>query len=69
MNYLVLNYTHAYDFSIDALLEVLLCCFQNRRQRIKINTTFSSWTQFLQGVPLIYVTLHMKQPRTFAIQT
>ena len=33
-----------YGFSTDAL-EILL-----RWQRVKINTTFSSWTQLLQGV-------------------
>ena len=32
-------------------LEVLLSCLQERWQRVKINTTFSSWTQLLQGVP------------------
>ena len=41
---------HAYGFSIDAL-EVLLSYLQERWQRAKINTTFSSWTQLLQGVP------------------
>ena len=41
---------HAYGFSTDAL-EVLLSYLQDRWQRVKINTTFSSWTQLLQGVP------------------
>ena len=41
---------HAYGFSIEAL-EVLLSYLQERWQRVKINTTFSSWTQLLQGVP------------------
>ena len=41
---------HAYDFSTDAL-EVLLSYLQNRWQRVKISTTFSSWTRLLQGVP------------------
>ena len=41
---------HAYRFSIEAL-EVLLSCLQKRWQRVKINTTFSLWTQLLQGVP------------------
>ena len=40
---------HAYGFSTDAL-EVLLSYLQDRWQRVKINTTFSSWTQLLQGV-------------------
>ena len=41
---------HAYGFSTDAL-EVLLSNLQDRWQRVKINATFSSWTQLLQGVP------------------
>ena len=41
---------HAYDFSTDAL-EVLLSYVQDRRQRVKINITFSSWTRLLQGAP------------------
>ena len=41
---------HAYGFSTDAL-EVLLSYLQDRWQRVKINTTFSSWTQLFQGVP------------------
>ena len=41
---------HAYGFSTDAL-EVLLCYLQDRWQIVKINTTFSPWTQLLQGVP------------------
>ena len=40
---------HAYGFSTDAL-EVLLSYLPDRWQRVKINTTFSSWTQLLQGV-------------------
>ena len=41
---------HGYGFSIDGL-KVLLSNLQDRWQRVKINTTFSSWTQLLQGVP------------------
>ena len=41
---------HAYGFSIEAL-GVLLNYMQRRRQRLKINKTFSTWTQLLQGVP------------------
>ena len=41
---------HAYGFSIEAL-KVLLSYLQERWQRVKINTTFSSWTQLLQRVP------------------
>ena len=41
---------HAYGFSTDAL-EVLLSHLQNRWQKVKINTTFNSWIQLLQGVP------------------
>ena len=40
-----------YGFSIEAP-EVLFTYLQKKRwQRIMINTTFSSWTQLLQGVP------------------
>ena len=39
----------AYVFPIKAL-EVLLSYLQERWQRVKVNTTFSSWTQLLQGV-------------------
>ena len=41
---------HTYGFSADAL-EVLLSYLRDRWQRVKINTTFSSWIQLLQGVP------------------
>ena len=39
-----------YGFSMHAL-KVLLSYLQDRWQRVKINTTFSSWSQLLQGVP------------------
>ena len=41
---------HWYAFSIKAL-EVLLIYLQERWKRVKINRTFSFWTQLLQGVP------------------
>ena len=41
---------HAYGFSTDAL-EVLLSYLPDRWKIVKINATFSSWTQLLQGVP------------------
>ena len=41
---------YSYSFSSDAH-EVLLSYLQDRWQKVKINTTFSSWTQLLQGVP------------------
>ena len=41
---------HVYDFSTDEL-KVLLSYLQDRWQRVKINTNFSSWTQLLQRVP------------------
>ena len=41
---------HAYVFSTDAV-EFLLSYLQDRWQRAKINTTFSSSTQLLQEVP------------------
>ena len=47
---LLIAKSHAYGFSTDAL-EVLLSYLQDRWQIVRINTTFSSWTQLLQGVP------------------
>ena len=41
---------HAYGFSTDAL-ELILSYLSNRWQRVKINATFSSWTELIQGVP------------------
>ena len=41
---------HAYRISIEAL-KVLLSNLQKSRQRVKINTTFSSSTQLIQEVP------------------
>ena len=38
---------HAYEFCTDALHD-LLSYVQDRWQGVKINTTFSSWTQLLQ---------------------
>ena len=39
----------AYAFSTDAF-KFLLSYLQDKCQSVKINTTFSSWTQLLQGV-------------------
>ena len=47
---LLLAKLHAYGFSEQALL-ILSSYLSNRKQRIKINNTFSSWTDLLQGVP------------------
>ena len=47
---LIIAKLHAYSFSTDAL-EVLSSYLQDRWQRVKINTTFSSWTQLLEEVP------------------
>ena len=41
---------HPYGFSTEAH-KVLLSYVQERWQRVKINTTFSSSTRLLQGVP------------------
>ena len=46
INYeLLIAKLHAYGFSTDAL-EVLLSNLQDRWQRVKINTTFSSFKEF-----------------------
>ena len=39
-----------YGFSTDALEVLLRSNIENRWQRVKINTAFSSWTQLFQGV-------------------
>ena len=41
---------HAYGFSKDAL-EIILNFMSDRWQRTKINTSFSSWSELLCGVP------------------
>ena len=41
---------HAYGFDRESLMQ-LLSYLSNRWQRTKIDTSFSSWTELLQGVP------------------
>ena len=41
---------HAYGFGIGAL-EVIKSYLANRKQRVKINTSFSSWSDLVTGVP------------------
>ena len=41
---------HAYGFSKDPL-EIIFSYLPNRFQRVKINATFSSWTELIQGLP------------------
>ena len=41
---------NAYGFSMNAL-KLVLDYLSNRWQRVKINTTFSSWSELLKGVP------------------
>ena len=41
---------HAYGFNIDSL-EIIFDYLSDRWQRTKINTSFSSWSQLLSGVP------------------
>ena len=41
---------HASGFSKESLM-LLLSYLSNRWQRTKINTSFGSWTELLQGVP------------------
>ena len=40
---------HAYGFDTDAL-EIIWSYLKYQLQRTKINVTFSSWTEFLEGV-------------------
>ena len=48
---LIIAKLHTHGFSTDFPLKVLLSYLQDRWQRVKINKTFSSWTQLLQRVP------------------
>ena len=41
---------NAYNFD-DSLLKLLLNYFDNRKQCVKINNEFSSWTEIESGVP------------------
>ena len=47
---LLIAQLHAYEFGKD-LLMLLLSYLSNRWQRTKINTSFTSWMELLQGVP------------------
>ena len=48
MNYSLINYAR---MAFLQMCSNLLSTLQDRWQRVNINTTFSSWTQLLQGVP------------------
>ena len=50
INHEVIAKLHAYDFSKD-YLEIIPSYSSNRYQRVKVNTTFSSWIKLIQGVP------------------
>ena len=41
---------HAYGFTTESL-KVIKSYLTNRRQRTKVNTNFSSWSELLIGVP------------------
>ena len=47
---LLLAKLHAYGFSISAL-RLIYCYLANRKQRAKINSSYSSWEEILFGVP------------------
>ena len=42
---------HAYGFGKNALA-LVYSYLKNSKQRVKINTTFSTWTNLISGVPL-----------------
>ena len=49
-NVVLIAKLHAYDFSLAALM--LVCSYlSNRKQRTKINDSYSSWEEILFGVP------------------
>ena len=41
---------HTYGFSKDAL-KLILSYSKHRKQRVKVNTTFSSWVDLINGIP------------------
>ena len=47
---LLLAKLNAYGFSIEAI-KLIKSYLSNRKQRVKINTSFSSWSELLTGVP------------------
>ena len=47
---LLITKLHAYGFGKEYLM-LLLSYLSNQWQRININTSFSAWTELLQGVP------------------
>ena len=51
LNYdLLIAKLHAYEFDYSAL-KLIKSYLSNRRQRTKINTSFSSWSELITGVP------------------
>ena len=51
INYdLLIAKLHAYGFGKKAL-DLVYSYLKNRKQRVKINTTFSTWTDLITGVP------------------
>ena len=51
INYgLLIAKLHAYGFGKNAL-DLVYGFLKNRKQRVKINTTFSTWTDLINGVP------------------
>ena len=51
INYeLLIAKLHAYGFNVDSL-EIILDYLADRWQRTKINTSFSSWSELLSGMP------------------
>ena len=53
MNYdLLFAKLHAYGFGKNAL-DLVYSYLKNRNQRVKINTTFSTWTDLISGVFIV----------------
>ena len=51
INYdLLIAKLHAYGFGKNAL-DLVYSYLKNRKQRVKINTTVSTWTDLISGVP------------------
>ena len=59
INYdLLIGKLHAYGFGKNPL-DLVYNYLKNRKQRVKINTTFSTWTDLISGVPQELVLGHL----------
>ena len=60
---LLIAKVHAYGFN-ETSTEYLKDYLSHRKQKIKINKTFSNWTNILRGVP---VRFHIRSPKFYCL--